>query len=204
MNGASVHHVGYLAGDVERAAAQIGSQLGLEVTRRFERPQYSLTGVYLGVGPANIEVFSFTDQCLVEPRLGDRLLLLDHVAYAVADIRRVAARMCEQGARFTGPDGRAEITEPIDLDGVLHMWTDAGSADGLAIQLVQERPLRANLLARDTDIDDHPAPPLVGGAVRASGAGVTQQRVVARTGRGEPCGQSCSAWGTSIAPRWLA
>lgn len=138
MNGASVHHVGYLASDVERAAAQIGSQLGLEVTRRFERRQYSVMGVYLGVGPANIEVFSFTDRALVEPRLGNRLLLLDHVAYGVADIRGVAARMRAQGIRFTGPDGRAELTEPIDLGGVLHMWTDAASADGLAIQLVQE------------------------------------------------------------------
>jgi catechol 2,3-dioxygenase-like lactoylglutathione lyase family enzyme len=138
MGAHAVHHVGYLTSDVERASAELGSQLGLEVTRRFERPQYSLFGVYLGVGPANIEVFSFTDPALVDPRLGDKLLLLDHVAYAVSDIHSVAAQMRERGVRFTGPDGRADITEPIDLGGVLHMWTDAATAGGLAIQLVQD------------------------------------------------------------------
>jgi catechol 2,3-dioxygenase-like lactoylglutathione lyase family enzyme len=138
MDVVSVHHVGYLAGDVDRASAELGSQLGLEVTRRFERPQYSLVGAYLGLGPANIEVFSFTDPALVEPRLRGRLLLLDHIAYAVADIRVAAARMREHGVRFTGPDGRAQISQPIELDGVLHMWTNAASANGLAIQLVQE------------------------------------------------------------------
>jgi hypothetical protein len=109
----------------------------VEVTRRFERPQYSLVGVYLGAAPANIEVFSFTDSSLLSARLNGGRLQLDHVAFAVPDIRAVAARMSMRGVRFTSPDGREEIVNPIDLGGVLHMWTDEASADGLAIQLVQ-------------------------------------------------------------------
>jgi hypothetical protein len=46
--------------------------------------------------------------------------------------------MRTRGVRFTGPDGREEIADPVNLGGVLHMWTDEASADGLAIQLVQE------------------------------------------------------------------
>ena len=140
MKGSLVHHVGYLAEDVESAARQLCSQLGVAVTRRFERPKYSLFGVYLGVGPGNIEVFSFTEPSLVMPRLNGSLLILDHVAFEVPDIWVAAARMRKRGVRFTSPDGRQEVREPINLGGVLHMWTDATTDLGLAIQLVEERP----------------------------------------------------------------
>jgi catechol 2,3-dioxygenase-like lactoylglutathione lyase family enzyme len=115
MNGSLVHHVGYLAEDVESASHQLCSQLGVEVTRRFERPKYSLFGVYLGMGPGNIEVFSFTDSSLVMPRLNGRLLMLDHIAFEVPDIRVAAAQMSDRGVPFTSPDGRQEIQEPINL-----------------------------------------------------------------------------------------
>lgn len=132
-----VHHVGYLASDVESAAAELGARLGLEITRRFERPQYSLFGVCLGLGLGNIEVFSFSDPALVTHRLTDGPILLEHVAYAVTDIRRVAAEMRERGVRFFGPDRREEALEPIDLGGVLHLWTSPADATGLSMQLVQ-------------------------------------------------------------------
>jgi catechol 2,3-dioxygenase-like lactoylglutathione lyase family enzyme len=133
----SVHHVGYLTADVEAAAAELGTRLGLETTRRFERPEYSLFGVYLGAGPGNIEVFSFSDETLVAPRLGPAPVLLEHVAYAVPDIRATAANMRARGVRFSGPDGREEAVEPIDLGGVLHLWTTPSDGSGLTMQLVQ-------------------------------------------------------------------
>lgn len=132
-----VDHVGYLAGDVEQAVAQLAEPLGLAVTRRFELPQYSLHGFSLGDGPGNIEVFSYTDQGLLRSRLAGHAVRLDHVACRVSDIEAVAAAMRADGVRFSGPDLRGEVRAPIELSGVLHLWTLPGTTGGQSLQLVQ-------------------------------------------------------------------
>jgi catechol 2,3-dioxygenase-like lactoylglutathione lyase family enzyme len=131
-----VHHVGYLARDLDGAAERFASRFSLAVIRRFERPQFALRGVYLGAPDGDVELFSFTEPELLERRLGDSDLLLDHVAYTVADIAAVAARMGAEGVRFCGPDMREELTEPVDLGGTLHLWTVPETCWGQSLQLL--------------------------------------------------------------------
>jgi catechol 2,3-dioxygenase-like lactoylglutathione lyase family enzyme len=129
-------HVGYLAADLEASVAEVESLFALAVTRRFERPQFSLLGVYMG-SASQVELFSFTDGELNERRLGAGRLRLDHVAYRVEDIDEAAAAMHRAGVRFAGPDLRAELHAPVELGGARHLWTLPETSAGQMIQLMQ-------------------------------------------------------------------
>lgn len=131
-------HVGYLAADLEAAVEEFCTLFGLPVARHIERPQFSLRGVYLGEGDGNLELFTFTEEELLARRLGAARLVLDHVAYEVSDIAASAALLHRGGARFAGPDLRAELHEPVDLGGVLHLWTMPETTFGQTIQLLQK------------------------------------------------------------------
>ena len=133
----SVDHVGYLARDVDAVARSFVELLGIEVIRSFDRPEFDLFGVYLGAGWPSIEVFSFSEPELLDQRLRNSNLLLDHVAYAVPDIEAVAESMRQAGVRFCGPDFRMELQEPVELSGVLHLWTVPETCAGQSIQLVE-------------------------------------------------------------------
>jgi catechol 2,3-dioxygenase-like lactoylglutathione lyase family enzyme len=129
-------HVGYLAADLETAVREFQALFELPAVRSFERPEFSLHGVYLGSGDGHVELFTFTDEELIERRLGSAPLRLDHVAYRVADIDATHARLRSAGVRFCGPDMRVELHEPIDLGGVRHLWTLPETALGQSIQLI--------------------------------------------------------------------
>jgi hypothetical protein len=122
---------------LERAAEGFATRFSLQVIRRFERPQFALQGVYLGAPHGDVELFSFTEPELLQRRLGDEELLLDHVAYAVTDIAALCERMSGEGVRFCGPDLRDELTEPVDLGGTLHVWTVPETCWGQSLQLLQ-------------------------------------------------------------------
>ncbi len=130
-------HVGYLAADLEGAVQDFQEIFALPVARHIERPQFALRGVYLGEGEGNIELFTFTEDELLAGRLGAAQLLLDHVAYEVPDIAASAALLRAGGARFAGPDLRAELHEPVDLGGVWHLWTMPETTFGQTIQIFQ-------------------------------------------------------------------
>jgi catechol 2,3-dioxygenase-like lactoylglutathione lyase family enzyme len=132
-----VHHVGYLACDLQAALSRFSARFAVDAVRRFERPQFELEGIYLGAADGDIELFSFTDAELLERRLGGAELLLDHVAYEVADLAALEARMRREGVRFAGPDLREELTEPLDLGGTLHLWTVPETCWGQSLQLLQ-------------------------------------------------------------------
>jgi catechol 2,3-dioxygenase-like lactoylglutathione lyase family enzyme len=132
-----IDHVGYLAHDLERGISVFTETFAMDVVRRFERPQFSLQGAYLGSETGNVEVFTFSDSELLHDRLGERALALDHVAHEVEDIHAVQAALAHAGARFSGPDLRGEVGEPLDLGGVLHLWTVPTTCDGVALQLMQ-------------------------------------------------------------------
>jgi catechol 2,3-dioxygenase-like lactoylglutathione lyase family enzyme len=122
-------HVGYLVRDLDAGLALARALTGADVDREVDRPQWSLFGYYVG----QVEVFTFRDPALLDARLGpDADAKLDHVAYAVDDVRAVIARLPH--ARWSGPDLREESTEPFDLGGTLHAWT---VVDGLGLQLMQ-------------------------------------------------------------------
>jgi catechol 2,3-dioxygenase-like lactoylglutathione lyase family enzyme len=132
-----IDHVGYLADDLESAVHAMEERLAIPVVRRFERPQFELAGVYLGEGHPGIEIFTFTDRQLTAQRLAGSELKLDHVAYQVEDIASVCAELRRRGVRFCGPDNRAELPEPVDLGGVLHIWTVPETSCGQVLQLMQ-------------------------------------------------------------------
>ena len=138
-----IDHVGYLAADLEASVDEMVAKLGLPIVKRFERPQFELLGVYLGEGHPGIEIFTFTDPELTARRLGgERGLRLDHVAYVLEDIEGVCAELRTRGVRFCGPDEREELTGPVDLGGVLHIWTVPQTSCGQSLQLMQ-LPARA-------------------------------------------------------------
>jgi len=133
----TVDHVGYLCLELEDAVKEFGGVFGLEVARRFERPEFSVRGLYLGPGEGNVELFTFSDRELTERRLHGAKIALDHVAYEVPDIDSVASALKRAGVRFSGPDLRAELHEPVDLGGVRHLWTLPETSAGQVIQLLQ-------------------------------------------------------------------
>jgi methylmalonyl-CoA/ethylmalonyl-CoA epimerase len=133
----ALDHVGYVTADLEAAVEEFQALFELPVVRRFERPQFSLQGVYLGSGEGHVELFTFTTEDLLERRLGAERVRLDHVAYLVADIDATVAALRSAGVRFSGPDMRVELHEPVDLGGVRHIWTLPETSLGQAIQLMQ-------------------------------------------------------------------
>lgn len=130
-------HVGYLARDLEGAVGEFCARLGIENVRRFERPQLGLLGAYIGAGSGSIEIFSFTDPELQEEILGSHEVLLDHVAFEVEDIAATEASMRSTGVRFCKPDQREKLSEPIELGGILHLWTRRETTCGQSMQLLQ-------------------------------------------------------------------
>lgn len=132
-----VDHVGYLAADLQGAVADFSERFGLEVSRWFEREQYSLKGAYLGPGEGHVELFTFTDPQLLATRLPDGGVVLDHVAYLVEDIDAEAVSLKAAGVRLCGPDIRTTLDGPVDLGGIRHLWTAPETCLGLCVQLMQ-------------------------------------------------------------------
>jgi catechol 2,3-dioxygenase-like lactoylglutathione lyase family enzyme len=126
-----IDHVGYLVRDLDAGLELARALTGLDPDREVDRPQWSLFGYYVGA----VEVFTFTEPELLEERLGGAAAKLDHVAWAVDDIRAAMARLPE--ARWSGPDLRGEAPEPFALTTALHIWT---VVDGLGLQLMQYLP----------------------------------------------------------------
>lgn len=133
-----IHHVGYLALDLEAAIQELTQTFGLRVVRRFDRPQFSLRGAFLGTEEASqIEVFTFTDGDLLDRRLAGSSLLLDHVAFEVDDIDATARALRHAGVRFAGPDLRDEVQKPLPLGHMRHLWTFPETSCGQSIQILQ-------------------------------------------------------------------
>ena len=123
-----IDHVGWLVRDLDAGVARVTQTVGAAVDRTVDRPQWSLFGYYVG----QIEVFTFRDPELLDERLAGDDHKLDHIGYAVDDVRAAMAALPE--ARWSGPDLREEATEPFDLTTAQHIWT---VVDGLGLQLMQ-------------------------------------------------------------------
>jgi len=130
-------HVGYLTSDLDGTVEEFRARFALDVVRPVDLPQYSILGLFLGSGSASVEIFTFTDAALLRERLGAERIVLDHAAHEVRDIDAAAAALGAAGVRFCGPDRRNEVTEPIQLGAVRHLWTVPDSACGQSIQLLQ-------------------------------------------------------------------
>ena len=130
-------HIGYIVRDLDAAVAQSQEVYGLPVARTLELPQFAVTAVFLGEGTGALEIFTFADPELLDARLGAEERRIDHVAFRVEDLDGLAATLRAGGARFSGPDRRGEISEPLELGGARHLWTLPETAAGLALQLTE-------------------------------------------------------------------
>jgi catechol 2,3-dioxygenase-like lactoylglutathione lyase family enzyme len=130
-------HIGYIVRDFDAAVAESREVYGLPVARTLELPQYAITAAFLGEGSGTLEIFTIADPELLDPRLGADERRIDHVAFRVDDLDALAATLRATGARFSGPDRRGEISEPLELGGARHLWTVPQSTAGLAIQLIE-------------------------------------------------------------------
>ena len=133
----ALDHVGYLTDDLDRAVAEFTARFSLPVARTLELPQFSIQAVFLGPGTGCIELFTLTDDRLLEDRLGGQSILLDHAAHGVEDIDATVAQLAGNGVRFSGPDRRQVVREPLALGGGRHIWTIPESSCGQSLQIIQ-------------------------------------------------------------------
>ena len=132
-------HVGLFVLDLDGAVAQARAALGLEIARTAVLAGYGIDAVFLGPGNGTLEIFTCSDTELRDRRLDGRDRRLDHIAFRVDGLDAIGAALRAAGGRFTSPDRREEVTEPIELGGVRHLWTVPDSTGGVALQLT-ERP----------------------------------------------------------------
>jgi len=130
-------HVGLFVLDLDGAVAEARATLGLEIARTAALTDYSIDAVFLGPGNGTLEIFTCTDPVLRDARLDGRDRRLDHIAFRVEGLDALGAMLRAAGARFTGPDRREEITEPISLGPARHLWTMPDTTGGVALQLIE-------------------------------------------------------------------
>ena len=130
-------HVGLLVRDMEAAVAEAQQRFGLAFARSAPLEAFAIRATFLGEGRGTLEVFTFDDPEILEPRLAGEDRRLDHVAFRVEDIDSVSAALRASGVRFSGPDRREEVFEPIMTGPARALWTMPQSSAGLAIQLIQ-------------------------------------------------------------------
>ena len=130
-------HVGFLVRDFEAALADAQRVYGLPVARTLELPQYGVTAAFLGEGTGTLEVFTLADRELLDRRLGADERRIDHVAFRVEHLDALVVTLRAGGARFSGPDRRGELSEPLELGGARVLWTLPESTAGLALQLIE-------------------------------------------------------------------
>ena len=130
-------HIGFLVRDVEAAVAQAQAAFGLPIARHADLEKYAISATFLGEGTGTLEIFTFTDPEVLDPRLDGAERRLDHVALRVADLTTLAATLAAGGVRFCTPDRREELTEPISTGPSRSLWTQPETAAGIALQLIE-------------------------------------------------------------------
>lgn len=130
-------HIGFLVRDLDAAVAQAQASFGLPIARQSALEQFSLIATFLGEGSGTLEIFTFTDPEVLDPRLDGAERRLDHVAVRVPDLTSLAATLHASGVRFCTPDRREELTEPISTGPSRSLWTRPETAAGIALQLIE-------------------------------------------------------------------
>ena len=128
------HHVGIVVQRLEDAEAFVTSALGLPVVKRLDASKIGLQMVFFDCGPALVELIEFANPQLVEQRLGDRTAVIDHIAFAVADLEHAKDVLHGSGVVIIQDDplvtplGRTHFTRPDTSAGVI--WQLLELADG--------------------------------------------------------------------------
>ena len=128
-----IDHVGVLVEDLGAAKAFARDVLGLgEPVTEFEAPDHGLAGAFFGLGDANLEFFT-----LAGGPSPDRPGTIDHIAVRVDDLEATRDELAANGVRFTAVSDPTHITEPVELRGKRHLWTDPATCGGFRIQLIE-------------------------------------------------------------------
>ena len=130
-------HIGFLVRDLDAAVAEAQASFGLPIARHANLEQYSIRATFLGEGTGTLEIFTFTDPEVLDPRLDGAERRIDHVAVRVGDLGALAATLRASGVRFCTPDRREELTEPISTGPSRALWTRPETAAGVALQLIE-------------------------------------------------------------------
>jgi len=130
-------HVGFLVRDIDAAVAEAQACFGLPIARHSELEQYAIRATFLGEGTGTLEIFTFTDAALLDPRLDGADRRIDHVAFRVADLTALAATLRASGVRFCTPDRREELTDPVSTGPSRALWTRPETSAGVALQLIE-------------------------------------------------------------------
>jgi len=136
----TLDHIGLVVRDLDASVEAAREVFGLELARMAPLADYAIDAAFLGEGRGTLEIFTFTDPEVLEPRLAGADQRLDHVALRVADLDALAAALRAAGARFVTPDRRRELSAPLELGGWRNLWTLPDTTGGLALQLIQPPP----------------------------------------------------------------
>lgn len=125
-------HVGVLVSDLEAAKTFASDVLGLDLVTEFEAPEQGLAGAFFGMGEGKLELFT-----LAQGREPGGPATIDHVAVVVDDLDAERDRLAVGGVRFTSVWESQHITEPVEVRGKRHLWTDPETSGGLRWQLTE-------------------------------------------------------------------
>ena len=125
-------HVGVLVSDLEAAKTFAADVLGLDLVTEFEAPEQGLAGAFYGMGEGKLELFT-----LQQGREPSGPGTIDHVAVVVDDLEAERDRLADGGVRFTSVWEPEHITEPVEVRGRRHLWTDPATSGGIRVQLTE-------------------------------------------------------------------
>ena len=130
----SFHHVGIVVQRLAEAEEFVTSALGLPAVKRLDAGKIGLQMVFFDCGPALVELIEFANPELAKQRIGDRAAVIDHVAFAVADLDHAKDVLAGKGVLtaqaepLVTPLGRSHFTQPETSAGVV--WQLLELADG--------------------------------------------------------------------------
>jgi catechol 2,3-dioxygenase-like lactoylglutathione lyase family enzyme len=137
LGGMQFDHVGVLVSDLEAAKTFARDVLGLgDPVAEFEAAEHGgLAGSFFSLGEGRLELFKLDTP-------GERLpdgaqARIDHVAVRVEDLDAERDRLAAGGVTFTGPSTPDPVTDPIELRGARHLWTDPATSGGYSLQLIE-------------------------------------------------------------------
>ena len=135
--GCDLHHVGIVVADIAAAAAQYAT-LGFTDGERFDVPEQGVIAITYHAGPGYMELIQPTNpEGAIGKFLAKRGPGMHHVAYRVADLEGMLARLAAAGVRLidsvprTGTHGwRIAFVHPESCSGVLTELVDDTVGNG--------------------------------------------------------------------------
>jgi glyoxylase I family protein len=134
----SLHHVGILVADLDRAKRLFVDVLGLEVSSEAYLEELDLNVAFLDAGSIQLELIEIRDTETRERRLAGRAACLDHLAFQVEEVEHAAARVEGRGiATAAGPGEDAPPGEVLRLPASNSVFSVPDTSLDLLVQLLE-------------------------------------------------------------------